>query len=231
MNVLPDVPAIAEFLPGYEATSWTGVGAPRGTPADIVEQAQPGNQRGARRPRIQRDAHRPRRLGAGGLARRFRQVHRRRNRKVGQGGQVRESQAGIKLDPSVSCCTAHAARGTAQTPWHSPWPRRFRTAGRSCRRSIRPATRTDKARRSFSPRGARRGAKNAPARIGSDGRGRLRRSARPAPRCVARWKLNTRSRLVRHDQRALAHPVLGRDAGRAFVGVAVTATGCSRART
>jgi tripartite-type tricarboxylate transporter receptor subunit TctC len=37
MNVLPDVPAIAEFLPGYEATSWTGVGAPRDTPADIVE--------------------------------------------------------------------------------------------------------------------------------------------------------------------------------------------------
>jgi tripartite-type tricarboxylate transporter receptor subunit TctC len=37
MDVLPDVPAIAEFLPGYEATSWTGVGAPRGTPADIVD--------------------------------------------------------------------------------------------------------------------------------------------------------------------------------------------------
>jgi tripartite-type tricarboxylate transporter receptor subunit TctC len=37
MSVLPDVPSIAEFLPGYEATSWTGVGAPRDTPADIVE--------------------------------------------------------------------------------------------------------------------------------------------------------------------------------------------------
>jgi tripartite-type tricarboxylate transporter receptor subunit TctC len=34
---LPDVPAIAEFLPGYEATAWQGIGAPSKTPADIVE--------------------------------------------------------------------------------------------------------------------------------------------------------------------------------------------------
>jgi tripartite-type tricarboxylate transporter receptor subunit TctC len=26
---LPEVPAIAEFLPGYEATGWAGIGAPR----------------------------------------------------------------------------------------------------------------------------------------------------------------------------------------------------------
>src|SRR5262249_4524741 len=35
--VLPDRPAVADFLPGYEASAWYGVGAPRGTPADIVE--------------------------------------------------------------------------------------------------------------------------------------------------------------------------------------------------
>jgi tripartite-type tricarboxylate transporter receptor subunit TctC len=34
---LPDVPTVAEFLPGYEASVWFGVGAPRNTPADIVE--------------------------------------------------------------------------------------------------------------------------------------------------------------------------------------------------
>jgi tripartite-type tricarboxylate transporter receptor subunit TctC len=34
---LPDVPAIAEFLPGYEATGWAGIGAPSKTPVDIVE--------------------------------------------------------------------------------------------------------------------------------------------------------------------------------------------------
>jgi tripartite-type tricarboxylate transporter receptor subunit TctC len=34
---LPDVPAIAEFVPGYEATAWLGIGAPTGTPAEIVD--------------------------------------------------------------------------------------------------------------------------------------------------------------------------------------------------
>jgi tripartite-type tricarboxylate transporter receptor subunit TctC len=34
---LPDVPPLADFVPGYEASSWNGVSAPRGTPSDIVE--------------------------------------------------------------------------------------------------------------------------------------------------------------------------------------------------
>jgi tripartite-type tricarboxylate transporter receptor subunit TctC len=34
---LPDVPAMAEFLPGYEASLYVGLAAPRGTSAEIVE--------------------------------------------------------------------------------------------------------------------------------------------------------------------------------------------------
>jgi tripartite-type tricarboxylate transporter receptor subunit TctC len=34
--VLPDVPSMGEHVPGYEAGSWFGLGAPRGTPADVV---------------------------------------------------------------------------------------------------------------------------------------------------------------------------------------------------
>jgi tripartite-type tricarboxylate transporter receptor subunit TctC len=34
---LPDVPTVAATVPGYEASAATGIGAPRGTPADIVE--------------------------------------------------------------------------------------------------------------------------------------------------------------------------------------------------
>jgi len=37
LGALPDVPAIAESVPGYEGSGWTGVGAPRGTPVDIVD--------------------------------------------------------------------------------------------------------------------------------------------------------------------------------------------------
>jgi tripartite-type tricarboxylate transporter receptor subunit TctC len=33
---LPDVPALKEFLPGFDASSWYGIGAPRGTPVEIV---------------------------------------------------------------------------------------------------------------------------------------------------------------------------------------------------
>lgn len=36
-QVLPDVPAMAEFLPGYEASGWYGVVVPKGTPTEIVE--------------------------------------------------------------------------------------------------------------------------------------------------------------------------------------------------
>jgi tripartite-type tricarboxylate transporter receptor subunit TctC len=34
---LPDVPIVGEFLSGYEATSWQGLGAPKGTPVEIIE--------------------------------------------------------------------------------------------------------------------------------------------------------------------------------------------------
>jgi tripartite-type tricarboxylate transporter receptor subunit TctC len=36
-EALPDVPTVGEFLPGFEASVWYGVGAPRKTPAEIVE--------------------------------------------------------------------------------------------------------------------------------------------------------------------------------------------------
>jgi tripartite-type tricarboxylate transporter receptor subunit TctC len=36
-EALPDVPTMAEFLPGYEATGWVGIGAPKNTPVEIVD--------------------------------------------------------------------------------------------------------------------------------------------------------------------------------------------------
>jgi tripartite-type tricarboxylate transporter receptor subunit TctC len=36
-ELLPELPVVADFLPGYESSAWYGVGAPKGTPAEIVE--------------------------------------------------------------------------------------------------------------------------------------------------------------------------------------------------
>ena len=37
LDVLPDVPTVAEFVPGYEASGFAGIGVPKGTPADIID--------------------------------------------------------------------------------------------------------------------------------------------------------------------------------------------------
>jgi tripartite-type tricarboxylate transporter receptor subunit TctC len=36
-NALPDIPTASEFLPGYEASTWAGLGAPGNTPGGIVD--------------------------------------------------------------------------------------------------------------------------------------------------------------------------------------------------
>jgi tripartite-type tricarboxylate transporter receptor subunit TctC len=37
LGSLPDIPAVNDFVPGYEATYWVGLGVPKGTPAGIVD--------------------------------------------------------------------------------------------------------------------------------------------------------------------------------------------------
>src|SRR5215203_6931000 len=37
LGSLPEIPALDEFVPGYDASGWLGVGAPQNTPADIIE--------------------------------------------------------------------------------------------------------------------------------------------------------------------------------------------------
>jgi tripartite-type tricarboxylate transporter receptor subunit TctC len=37
VEILPDLPPVAKYLPGYEGIGWQGIGAPKGTPADIVD--------------------------------------------------------------------------------------------------------------------------------------------------------------------------------------------------
>jgi tripartite-type tricarboxylate transporter receptor subunit TctC len=36
-DVLPDIPTVGEFVPGYEASAFWGIGAPRNTPVEIID--------------------------------------------------------------------------------------------------------------------------------------------------------------------------------------------------
>jgi tripartite-type tricarboxylate transporter receptor subunit TctC len=52
LAVLPDVPAMEEFLPGYEASGWYGIAAPKATPAEIVEKLNKEINAGLADPRM-----------------------------------------------------------------------------------------------------------------------------------------------------------------------------------
>ena len=51
-EALPDVPTVSEFLPGFEAGDWLGVGAPRNTPAEIIDRLNREISAGVADPKI-----------------------------------------------------------------------------------------------------------------------------------------------------------------------------------
>jgi tripartite-type tricarboxylate transporter receptor subunit TctC len=53
LPALPDVPSISETIPGYEVSTWGGVGAPRGTPSEIITKLNREINAGLANPTIQ----------------------------------------------------------------------------------------------------------------------------------------------------------------------------------
>jgi len=51
-EALPDIPTLGEFLPGYEASNWFGVGAPRNTPVEVIEKLNKEINAGLTDPKI-----------------------------------------------------------------------------------------------------------------------------------------------------------------------------------
>ena len=88
-------PTVADFVPGYEASGWTGLGAPKSTPIDVVDRLNKEINLGLADPQMKSKLSSFGYTIVAGYACRFRQAHRGRNRKVGQGGQVRWHQAGV----------------------------------------------------------------------------------------------------------------------------------------
>jgi tripartite-type tricarboxylate transporter receptor subunit TctC len=53
LDALPDIPTVGDFVPGYEASNWYGVGAPKATPAEIVEKLNKEISAGLADPKIE----------------------------------------------------------------------------------------------------------------------------------------------------------------------------------
>jgi tripartite-type tricarboxylate transporter receptor subunit TctC len=51
-EALPDVPAMSDFVPGYEAGAWFGIGAPKGTPPEAVDRLNKEINSGLANPKI-----------------------------------------------------------------------------------------------------------------------------------------------------------------------------------
>jgi hypothetical protein len=92
LEVLPDVPTLGEFVRGYEVSGYYGLGAPRNTPAEIVDKLN-REINAARRSQDDGAPRRPGRETATRYAGRLRKAHRRRNREVGQGDSGRQHQS------------------------------------------------------------------------------------------------------------------------------------------
>jgi tripartite-type tricarboxylate transporter receptor subunit TctC len=52
LDALPDIPTVGEFVPGYEASNWYGIGAPRNTPVEVIEKLNKGTNAGLADPNI-----------------------------------------------------------------------------------------------------------------------------------------------------------------------------------
>jgi len=51
-EVLPDIPTVGDFVPGYEGTGWQGIGVPRNTPAEIIDKLNKEINAGLADPRM-----------------------------------------------------------------------------------------------------------------------------------------------------------------------------------
>ena len=74
-DALAEVPVLAETLPGFEASAWYGIGAPKNTPAEIIERLNREVGASICRFQIRRAARQFRGRSARRLARRFRKAH------------------------------------------------------------------------------------------------------------------------------------------------------------
>ncbi len=94
-EALPDVPVLADFVPGYEASAWFGLGVPKGTPRAVIDKLNRESESCARRSEDQGKARRTRRHAVARHAGGFRQDHRRRRP---TSGRRSSTPPGVKVE-------------------------------------------------------------------------------------------------------------------------------------
>ena len=94
---LPDIPTMDEFLPGYAASGWLGIGAPKEIDAKIVEKLNAETNAVLADSRNESSPPRHGHRADADECRRIREIHRRRNGEMGEGRQIRRHQAQVML--------------------------------------------------------------------------------------------------------------------------------------
>src|SRR6202790_2077454 len=106
---LPDVPTVAETVPGYEASALFGMGAPKKTPPEILEKLNKEVNAVLAEPEMKK-----RLIELGGVhAGRFRRDDCGRDRKMGKGGQVRRRACGMRRRRNLPRAASFFMRGDA----------------------------------------------------------------------------------------------------------------------
>ena len=96
---LPDVPTVAETVPGYEAVAFFGIGATHGTPKEVIDLLNKEINAALKDPGILAKLKDLGGIAGARLAGRFRQVPRRRDGQVGKG-----RARGQSVDPMIPVC-------------------------------------------------------------------------------------------------------------------------------
>ena len=116
LPALPNVPTMAETLPGFEAVAWYGIVAPPKTPKNIIDKINADVNEALRQPEVQGPAQETIRRDFRRHGRQNIRLHARRSRPVGRGDQVGQHRAAVvsmqsaSVDLGSACCAGRSRR-------------------------------------------------------------------------------------------------------------------------
>ena len=114
---LPDMPSVAEFLPGYDVSLWFGIGAPKDTPTGIIDRLNKEINAGLSDSKLNAQLADLGEVLVPDDACRIRETYRRRDREVGQGDPRGQHQAGVRPRPRRRIFHSFRSTSVLREPW------------------------------------------------------------------------------------------------------------------